>query len=107
MARTYASVLPSRLLAYITGLVQQQPAGHVKALNELASAGSKPVPAQAGSMILEGLVKHLVEGLPLHSLRSFLVVREQANGPADRCIPQRARETFLAELRGMPLYQVG
>ena len=73
--------------------------------NTTAAAAATTRPSQ-GNLNLEGLMGHLISGLPLSSLRSFLVVREQANGPADRCVPQGARETLLAELKGMPLYQV-
>ena len=90
-ARSYANAMPSALSSFLTASSEAPHRG---------DSGDDVVDAVACA------VRHLILGLPLSSVRCFLVVREQAAGPADRCIPQKARETLLAELRGLPLYQV-
>ena len=96
-ARGYADSLPltlkALLLAAEGGPQLQQQQGNNR--------------SSVGGVTAAVAVRHLVGALPRSSARSFLVVREQAAGPGDKCIPQKAREALLSELRGLPLHQVG
>ena len=92
-ARGYVLGLPSLLEAHLTSFA--------------AAETSAMEGATTAAALITSALNHLVHGLPVGSAGAFLMVREQAAGPADRCIPHKARETLLAELRGLPLYQVG
>ena len=69
----------------------------------MAKLGLDPLASQA---VLSAL-RHLAQCTPWGSVSQFLVERGQGPGSQrEGCVPAKAREGVLAELRALPLYQV-
>uniref|UniRef100_A0A7R9VTY1 glutathione gamma-glutamylcysteinyltransferase n=1 Tax=Chlamydomonas euryale TaxID=1486919 RepID=A0A7R9VTY1_9CHLO len=87
-----------KALSVATTALPQMLAEHLQA----RAAGAAVQPA---SEVIGAALRHLLQALPLEDVAHFMVVREQAVGPADRCLPHKAREVLLMEFNGLPLIQ--